>query len=213
MAIDNDDFNRSPVDTLVRIRTQSDVTAAALLEPFKSIFDEMRLAAADYEWDAQHLGRAGKIRFQGSVEVGRLRVRKFMSLLKDTGGRWRRFQVATATGEQFHAYAASDRNRATIHGETFSRRLSRFLADRNIGGTYRSRRQDFSVSRDWVPFARVVDITSDSFGIQWNLEALRDHGIERAAITKDFTDSTDPQGQMPWGVALRRRSQNRWARL
>lgn len=59
-------------------------------------------------------------------------------------------------------YADIDKNRATIIGETLSRRLAKFLGDSAIGGVFRARRQDFSFSRDGVPVARIADLSPDS---------------------------------------------------
>lgn len=77
VAIDNGDFNRDPIDTIVRVWTQTDVTAVALLDPVKEPLTEMRPDPSAYEWGAQPLGRAGTLRFNGSLD---LRVRKFFSL-------------------------------------------------------------------------------------------------------------------------------------
>lgn len=193
VAIDNDDFSRCPIDNVVRTRTQTDATAAALFGPLsKSILDEMRLETSAYEWDAKPLGRAGTIRFLGTPEVRRLRVRKFMLLLKDSGGRSKPLLVSSSPPTLTLTRTAR-RSEARP-----SRAASRLLEDRRIGGTFRSPRQDLSVSCDWVPFARIIDVAPDDFGIQWNPEALRDLEIERAAISQNFRDSIDPKAR---GVA------------
>lgn len=137
--------------------------------------------------------------FKGSSDLCRLRVRKFVSLLEDSAGRWRRFEVESATGERAPTYADVDKNRATVRGETLSRRLARFLADRELGGTFRARKQDFSVSRDWIPFAKIVDLTPDSFAIRWNLDAVGATTLDRDACARDFIASVDPQTQVSWG--------------
>lgn len=80
-----------------------------------------------------------------------------------------------------------------------ARRLSRYLQDKGISGTFRNRRQDFSVSRDWVRFARILDISSDSYRIQWNHAAVRDLQLDKDVLARGFTDSIDPQGQLSWG--------------
>lgn len=59
LAIDDDDFHRAPVDSIVRIRTQAGSTSEGLLAPFKQILSEMRIAEDAFSWDAQPLGRAG----------------------------------------------------------------------------------------------------------------------------------------------------------
>lgn len=90
VAIDNDDFNRDPIPTIIRIRMQVAVASDALLTLFKVVLDEMRRGSGDFDCDAQPLGRAGALRFAGVTPIARLRV-------KDQGGRWRSFVVATPT--------------------------------------------------------------------------------------------------------------------
>lgn len=145
------------------------------------------------------MGRAGTLRFTDAAPIAILRVRKFASLLKDPGGRWRSFVVLTPTGERHNVYADVDKNRATIRGETLARRLSRFLQDKGIGGAFRNRMQDCCVSNDWIPFARIMDLTTDGFRIQWNLEAVRDLQLDKDALTRGFVDLSDPQAQVSWG--------------
>lgn len=199
IAIDSDDFHRAPLDTIARVRAQSDTTAPALFDPFKPTLNQMRLDPDAFEWDAQPLGRASTLQFAGAPELARLRVRKFVSLLTDPSGRWQRFQAEAAAGEHFMVYAGIDKNRATIRGETLSRRLSRFLTDKAIGGVFGSRRQDFSVSRDWTPIARIMDMTPDGFRIQWNLGALRDLETHKDVLTHEWLESVDPQDQVSRG--------------
>lgn len=112
VAIGNDDFNRDPIDAIVRTRTQTGAMAATLLDPFKELLAEKRLDPFACQWGAQPLGRAGTLRSSSSHEFARLRAREFVSILKDKVGRGRRLQVATATGELCPAYTDIDKNRA-----------------------------------------------------------------------------------------------------
>lgn len=122
-----------------------------------------------------------------------------MSLLKEPSGRWRRSEVETPAKERLPVYADIDKNRATIKGETMARRLAKLLASKGISGEFRARKHDFSVSKDWAPFARVVDVTPAHFGIQWNIAALRDLDLDKAALASDVMASVVPQSQVSWG--------------
>lgn len=73
--------------------------------------------------------------------------------------------------------------------------MARFFQDKGIAGTYRNRKQDFSVSRD----ARIMDVTPDGFRVQWNLELVRDLGLDKDSLAREFIDATDPQGCVSWG--------------
>ena len=74
-----------------------------------------------------------------------------------------------------------------MRSEMRTRRLSKFIGN-EVGEKLGVRRSDFSVLRKMVPLARIVDVTSDDYRIQWNT-ATRDDGLARADIAARFRES------------------------
>lgn len=97
------------------------------------------------------------------------------------------------------AYADIDKNRAMIKGETMARRLAKFFADKGIGGLFRTRKHDYSISRDSALFARISEVTPIDVNIQWNMDVLRVLELDKTALATEFMASTDPQTQVSWG--------------
>ena len=61
-------------------------------------------------------------------------------------------------------------------------------------------RTDAVVSVGWVPLAKVAEVQTDSFRVEWNLTLANELGVGRAAVVARLEpELADPATKVQWG--------------
>ncbi len=72
------------------------------------------------------------------------------------------------TGKKQRVFLDGDRNMRQIKCEVVTKRLIAILKEQPPGVGFFTKRKQGQVCHNWLPLARVTDITADNDRIEWN---------------------------------------------
>ena len=67
-------------------------------------------------------------------------------------------------------------------------------------GRFFHKKAESLIAMGWVPIVRILDVTADTYRVEWNIPKATDMGLGRRAIETALTaELTDPGAAVQWG--------------
>ena len=158
----------------------------AIRAAIQPLLDKAGVAAGDFALRGEQLGRVFELLFNGAPEVAARRASKVHAAQRSASGEWVHLLVTLPGPAQASEplYLDTDKNPRHIFLEKATKKM-RDLCKQHAAPaiSITSRRSDYVVFGDWVPFARLYATLPREVTVKWNhasIEArrLRDLGLE-----------------------------------
>ena len=173
-AVDDEAFNREIDNRILRLRTQTSISAEAARLAIASTLADMELSADAVSLVGGTSGKSYELQFSGSDVVQRARAKKFVLLQKLSNTEYRKLEATDSSGNRIPVFVEADKNPRTVKTETLARRLKKILGQ-HTRSEFSVRRSDQTVFSGSSPVARIKDVTPESYRIEWSQEWRREH--------------------------------------
>ena len=193
------EFNRQLDLSIVKIRTQTEISRKEIKKAIGTVILEMELSESQYSIEGKdELSRMHTLRFRGAGGLAENRAKKFLQLQK-TGDGWRKLQALDEKGERTELYLDGDKNRKMVKTEILTKKLGAAISGHPPPGKKAYvQRSAGVVSVDFIPVARVIVKGENEITIDWNtLHPIK--SIPREEIDKEIKAAPEAGGNTSWG--------------
>ena len=197
----DDDFTRDIDECVVRIRTATQVSCEEIKHALASSLADMGIAAEELKISSSTFGKNFEVTFAGSDIVQAARCRKLFSVQRLPDKTYRRLEATDTSNNQISIYIEPDKNKQTIKSEVITRKIKKAL-ETATGDKYTVRKADHTVFCGPLPVARVRNVSTTDFKVDWNREWTEQNTrpVDTGSIVSNleafFADSA---GRASWG--------------
>ncbi len=139
------------------------------------------------------------MQFSGNNNLASARVSKFLQLQK-VGRVWRDIGVQDADNKRQRVYVESDKNAKQAKKEMVTNKFAAVIKESYLALDIFARRRQGEVTLSWLALARLVDITPDSFRIEWNIPEAAKAGIDKESVARKLAErDRRPRADIEWG--------------
>jgi len=203
-AIQNDEFDRDPDPTIIRLNAAESVAH----ESVKTAVSEWIALAdiVDDQWELQGdprgISRNFVIKLRGAPGLAARRVKKCLGLRRNADGSWRpNMKVTSPLGREIEVYVSPDKSPKQLRTEQGGRRLLKaFRAVHPNKATHLDKRSGM-VSVEWKPCARVTpNAEPNSYVVMWNHSVVTQTQVQKAQIMDVFNSETGNVAGVQWEI-------------
>ena len=197
--VDAEAFERKTDPALVCARTGAPTTLADVEHLVVEILREMDLDEDVATVCGPRLGKQFHIRFIGQLPLAAKRVGQFLARGRIATG-FREFHAPTAAGGQSRVYFDIDKSPKQNRAELVCRKMLARLRAVDGNARFFHKKAESVLYAGWTPVARILDVTKDSYRVEWCIAKADELGLNRATIEQAVRDDlTNPSANVLWG--------------
>ncbi len=149
--------------------------------------------------EGAELDKKFTLQFSGNANLASARASKFLQLQR-VGRVWRDIGVPDPDNKRQRAYVDADKSPKQSKKEMLTKRLAAVVKESYPGLDVYARRRQGEVTLSWLALARIVDLTADSYRIEWNIPEAAKANIDKdAAACKLAERERKPGAEIEWG--------------
>jgi hypothetical protein len=185
--VENLDFDRELNYTILRLNTAVHVSRVDVGEVVEGLCQEAGFPTDQAEIISDASDKNFVLQLLGDPALAAKRVNKLQGLLRPAsrGGQWRELRVPAPDGSQTTLYIGMDKNPRMVQLERHQKLLAKLLRERFKLQVEVNKRES-TLTTNFVPLARLQAPRRGETTIQWNLVAVGEAGLDRAAVVEAF---------------------------